>query len=145
MVCNSGVCLTERIRAKWSRRSRSSIASLIAVILVINAALAGDQLAVELLSDTAYNIGRGIAILIHILNPQQVIISGRGAMAGNMLLAPIYQALNKYCIPRLAAYTEIVVSEFSTTAELIGGAALVIDNIDNKRFIQHENVKVELN
>ncbi|MEO6134289.1 MAG: ROK family protein, partial [Ginsengibacter sp.] len=55
---------------------------------IINAALKGDQLAVELLSETAYNIGRGIAILIHIINPELVIISGRGALAGNMLLAP---------------------------------------------------------
>ncbi len=99
---------------------------------IINAALAGDQLAVELLSNTAYNIGRGIAILIHILNPQQVIISGRGAMAGNMLLPPIYQAIHKYCIPSLASYTEIIVSNFSTKAELIGGAALIIENFDKK-------------
>jgi len=95
---------------------------------IINAALKGDQLAVELLSKTAYNIGRGIAILIHILNPELVVISGRGALAGNMLLAPIQQAVNKYCIPKLAAYTEIAVSSFSNNAELIGAAALVVEN-----------------
>ena len=97
---------------------------------IIQAALRGDQLAVELLSKTAYNIGRGIAILIHILNPELVVISGRGALSGNMLLAPIQQAVNKYCIPRLAAYTEIVVSSFSNNAELIGAAALVVENYD---------------
>lgn len=107
---------------------------------IINAALQGDQLAVELLSETAYNIGRGIAILIHILNPELVVISGRGALAGNMLLAPIQQAVNKYCIPRLAAYTEIVVSSFSNNAELIGGAALVVENLDKKFAKQLINV-----
>ena len=99
---------------------------------IIRAALKGDQLAVELLSETAYNIGRGIAILIHILNPELVVISGRGALAGNMLLAPIHQAVNKYCIPRLATYTEIVISSFSNDAELIGAAALVVENFDKK-------------
>ncbi len=103
-------------------------------INIINAALKGDQLSVELLSDIAYNIGRGIAILIHILNPELVVLSGRGALAGNMLLAPIQQAVNKYCIPRLAAYTQIVVSTFSNNAELIGAAALVIDNYDKKEL-----------
>ena len=111
---------------------------------IINAALAGDQLAVELLSDTAYNIGRGIAILIHILNPQQVIISGRGAMAGNMLLPPIYQAVQKYCIPSLASYTEIVVSDFSSKAELIGGAALIIENFDKKESDQLKTSVAEM-
>lgn len=100
---------------------------------IINAALKGDQLAVELLSETAYNIGRGIAILIHILNPELVIISGRGAMAGNMLLAPIQQAVNKYCIPRLAAYTQVMVSSFGINAELIGAAALVLENLDKNK------------
>ncbi len=115
---------------------------------IINAALKGDQLAVELLSETAYNIGRGIAILIHIFNPELVTISGRGALAGNMLLAPIQQAVNKYCIPRLAAYTKIEISSFSSNAELIGGAALVIEKLDKKpgkklknttAFIQESN------
>ena len=99
---------------------------------IINAALKGDQLAVEALSDAAYNIGRGIAILIHILNPELIVISGRGAASGNMLLAPIQQAINKYCIPRLANYTGITVSSFSSSAELVGGAALVIENYGKK-------------
>ncbi len=101
-----------------------------ALSTIIRGALKGDQLAVELLSNVAYNIGRGIAILIHILNPELVVISGRGAAAGNMLLAPMQQAVNKYCIPRLASYTQIVVSTFSVNAELIGGAALVIENYE---------------
>jgi predicted NBD/HSP70 family sugar kinase len=97
------------------------------------------------LSRTTYNIGRGIAILIHILNPELVVISGRGALAGNMLLPPIQQAVNKYCIPRLAAYTEIVVSSFSNNAELIGAAALVVENFDiqkMKQVIQKSKKKV---
>jgi glucokinase-like ROK family protein len=112
---------------------------------IINAALHGDQLAVELLSRTTYNIGRGTAILIHILNPELVVISGRGALAGNMLLPPIQQAVNKYCIPRLAAYTEIIVSSFGNNAELIGAAALVVENFDIQKMkpvIQKSKKKV---
>ena len=101
---------------------------------IISAALNGDQLAFELLSRTAYNIGRGIAILIHILNPELVVISGRGAVSGNMLLPPIQQAVNKYCIPRLAEYTDIEVSTFSNKAELIGAAALVVENYDIQKI-----------
>lgn len=114
---------------------------------IINAALKGDQLAVELLSETAYNIGRGIAILIHIINPELVIISGRGALAGNMLLAPIQQAVNKYCIPRLAGYTKIEISSFSSNAELIGAAALVIENFEKKpeKHLNHTTEFIQKN
>jgi len=91
----------------------------------------GDQLTVDILSEVAYNIGRGIAILIHILNPELVVISGRGAAAGNMLLAPIQQAVHRFCIPRLANYTDLQISDLSNKAQLIGAAALVVENYDH--------------
>lgn len=103
---------------------------------IIQAALAGDQLAVELLANTAYDIGKCIAILIHIFNPQKVIISGRGARAGSILLAPIYQAIHKYCIPRLASYTSVWVSDFHIRAEMLGAAALVLENIEKNSLIR---------
>ncbi len=95
---------------------------------IVIAALKGDQFAVELVSEVGYSIGRGIAILIHILNPESVILSGRGAQVGKVLLAPIQQALNKDSIPRLAANTMVEVSTLGYDAELIGSAALVMEN-----------------
>ncbi|MBX2920669.1 MAG: ROK family protein [Chitinophagaceae bacterium] len=109
-------------------------------IAVIQAAGKGDRFAVELLSEAGYNIGRGIAILIHLLNPGLVVLSGRGAQAGKILQAPIQQALNEHCIPRLAANTEIVISELGHDAQLIGSAALVVEksekSFSNKKKIQ---------
>lgn len=107
---------------------------------IINEALKGDQFAVELFSEAAFNIGRGIAFLIHIMNPELVVLSGRGASLGKLWLAPVQQALNRYCIPRLAAYTELVVSTFNKNAELIGAAALVIESLDRKT--KHEPLQI---
>jgi predicted NBD/HSP70 family sugar kinase len=101
---------------------------------VMTAAKRGDQIAVELFSDMGYKIGKGIAILIHIINPELIVLSGRGAGAGKMLLAPIQQALNKYCIPRLAEHTEVQVSKLGQKAYSIGVAALVMENFGSKIF-----------
>lgn len=106
--------------------------------VVINAAKAGDQLAVELFSQAAYDIGKGIAILIHILNPEQIIISGRGAAVGSILLAPIYQAINKYCIPSLSSYTEIVLSKLTKYSEVYGAAMHVVQNFDRNFISNYE-------
>lgn len=95
---------------------------------IISAAIKGDQFAVELLSEVGYNIGRGVAILIHLINPELVILSGRGALAGKVWQAPIQQALNEHCIPRLAANTTIEISTLGYEAELIGSAALVMES-----------------
>jgi predicted NBD/HSP70 family sugar kinase len=97
---------------------------------IIQAAGKGDKFAVELLSEAGYNIGRGVAILIHLLNPEMVILSGRGSSAGKIWQAPIQQALNEHCIPRLAVNTEIEISALGYQAELTGAAALVMEHYD---------------
>lgn len=97
---------------------------------IFEAAARGDRFAVELLSEAGYNIGRGIAILIHLLNPGLVVLSGRGAVVGKILQAPIQQALNEHCIPRLAANTEIVISKIGHKAQLIGASALVMEKYE---------------
>lgn len=97
---------------------------------IMQAAGKGDKFAVELLSETGYNIGRGVAILIHLLNPEIVILSGRGSLAGKIWQAPIQQALNEHCIPRLALNTVVEISALGYQAELNGAAALVMDHYD---------------
>ena len=94
---------------------------------ILSAAQAGDKFAVGLLSEAGYTIGRGIAILIHLLNPETIVLSGRGAAAGKIWQAPIQQALNEHCIPRLASNTHIEISTLGNDAELIGAAALVVE------------------
>ncbi|RPE12492.1 ROK family protein [Chitinophaga lutea] len=98
---------------------------------IMQAAAKGDKFCVELLAAIGYNIGRGIAILIHLLNPQSVILSGRGSLAGKLWMAPVQQALNEHCIPRLADNTAVEVSQLGYEAELIGSAALVMENYVN--------------
>lgn len=112
---------------------------------IIHAAAKGDKLAVSLLSEAGYHIGRGVAILIHILNPEIVILSGRGSAAGKVWHAPLQQALNEHCIPRLGANTEIKISALGYHAELIGAAALVMEHYEKemKKEIVNELVNAE--
>lgn len=108
---------------------------------IMIAANKGDQYAIELLSDMGYKIGKAIAILIHIVNPELVVLSGRGATVGKILLAPIQQALNKYCIPRLAEHTEVKVSAMGRKAEIIGAEALIMENFGNNALAPSKKVK----
>ena len=110
---------------------------------IMLAANKGDQYAIELLSDMGYKIGKAIAILIHIVNPELIVLSGRGAMVGKLLQAPIQQALNKYCIPRLSEHTDVKVSALGRKAELIGAAALVMENINKPYHVKKEAEKQE--
>lgn len=110
--------------------------------LIVRAAKKGDQFAIELISKAAYEIGRGVSILIHLLNPEVIILSGRGALAGKLWKAPMQQAINEYSIPSLAAHTEIEISTLEHEAELVGAAALVMENLEAINF---KNSKTEIN
>lgn len=99
---------------------------------IIFAAQQGDQFAVELFSEAGYNIGKGVATLIHLINPETIILSGRGALAGKIWQAPIQHALNEHCIPRLYEKITIEVSSIAYNAELIGAAALVMENFEDQ-------------
>ena len=44
--------------------------------LILEAALRGDKFAIEIISEAGYNIGRGLAILVHLLNPGTIVLSG---------------------------------------------------------------------
>lgn len=110
--------------------------------ILMEAAAKGDRFAVSLFSDAGYVIGRGLAILIHIINPEIIILSGRGAAAGKLWLAPIQQALNEHCIPRLADKTQLEISALDYQAEIVGAAALVMENFEN--FFMTKNLQADL-
>ena len=103
---------------------------------IMEAANRGDQFAIELLSDAGYKIGNALAILIHIMNPESIVLSGRGAIVGKILMAPIQQALNKFCIPRLVNSTQLLISDLGFNAELTGAAVLVMENFDKENKTQ---------
>jgi len=95
---------------------------------IINEAIRGDVFSVKLISEAAYHVGEGLAILIHLMNPGAIVLSGKGSVVGKLWLSPIQQAINEHCIPLLINFTEIKVSNLNTKAQLIGGAALIVEN-----------------
>ena len=100
--------------------------------VIISEAEKGDLYAVKLISEAAYHVGQGLAILIHLMNPGAVVLSGKASVVGNLWMAPIQQAINEHCIPRLTRLTDFYVSDLSTRAQLIGGAALMVENFGKK-------------
>jgi predicted NBD/HSP70 family sugar kinase len=108
---------------------------------IMEAASKGDTFSVELFSEAGYNLGLGIAILITLFNPELIILSGRGAAAGKLWLAPIQQAINEHCIPKIAEDTQIKISTFGRRVDLIGAAALVMENYERIGLVQRNTLK----
>lgn len=99
------------------------------ITIVIQAANMGDQFAISLLSDAGYWLGRGIAYLIQIFNPELIIIGGRVAEASRFILAPIQQAVTIFSNRDLSSDTEIKFSELGSKAGTMGIAAYALEKI----------------
>lgn len=99
---------------------------------LIEASNVGDQIAINNLGKIGYMLGKGISTLIHILNPKQIIVSGRGAELGRILNPQIQIAINEFCIPEIAKTTQIQMSELNKHAQVKGTAAIVAENHINR-------------
>jgi glucokinase-like ROK family protein len=96
---------------------------------IVDAALKGDQFAISLLAETGAHLGKGISILIQILNPELIIIGGEIARAKHYLTVPVQQAINTYSMAQLSRSTQIELSTIGNDAKILGAVATVMENI----------------
>ncbi len=94
--------------------------------VVASVALSGDRLAKEVIEEAGSNIGIGVVNLLHIFNPQLVIIGGGVANMGEAIFKPIRRVVGERAMPGFAV--PIVPSTLGDDAGLLGAIALVIDS-----------------
>ncbi|ETZ21512.1 ROK family protein [Pedobacter sp. V48] len=96
--------------------------------VIIEAANKGDQYAIQLLSNIGTYMGKGIAVLIQLFNPELIILSGKIAEAKQYITLPMQQAINTYCMTQIRERTTIVSSELGENSRLLGYATTGIDH-----------------
>lgn len=96
---------------------------------VVDAALAGDQYAINIIADAGTNIGKGISILIQLLNPELIVLSGTLSEAGQYLMMPIVQAVQTHSMSQLSKNTKIELSKMGKEIGINGALAVVMENI----------------
>ncbi|WP_417884580.1 ROK family transcriptional regulator [Zunongwangia sp.] len=96
---------------------------------IINAANKGDQFAINQLSDIGSNLGKGIAVLIQIFNPELIILEGKIAKAKQFITTPIEQSTNIYCMMQLKEKTSIALSNLGNNSSLYGSTIAVMNSI----------------
>ena len=102
--------------------------------LIINAANEGDQYAINILAETGRHLGKGIAILIQLFNPETIILSGKIAEAKQYITIPIQQSINTYCMTQLRENTTLALSDLGKDAGILGSVATVMENIFEKQI-----------
>jgi glucokinase-like ROK family protein len=92
-----------------------------------DAALAGDPVAVRVVTEAADYFGIAVAGLLNLLNPAVVSIGGSLARLGELLLAPLRQSVRTRTLVTSLAAAEIVASELGDRDVAVGAATLLLD------------------
>ena len=137
----SGTALVKKAR-QMIKEGKNSIISAnvnnklekIKLKTIVEAANQGDLFAIELIEEAGEYLAKGMSILIHLFNPEAIIIGGEMAEAGNLVTDPVQQKLNKYTMLRLKQDTTVLLSDLKEKAGLYGTLPIVVDNVFNMRF-----------
>lgn len=101
---------------------------------IIQAVRMGDGFSIDLLSDLGTELGKGLAIAVHLFNPEAIIVTGVLAQAGSFITNPMGQAINRYCLTDFRESLKIKISELGAKARLLGCQAYVINHLADKEF-----------
>jgi predicted NBD/HSP70 family sugar kinase len=89
-------------------------------------AVRGDAGCQRAIADAGAAIGTAVATLCNLFNPHRVVVGGDLGVAGEILLAPLREALVRGAIRSAAEDVTIVQGELGDRAEVLGAVALVL-------------------
>jgi glucokinase len=96
---------------------------------VVEAARDGDPVCRSALQAAADLLGRGIANLVSVFNPEMVVLGGGLMQAGELFLDPVRAVVRKWANPRSASLVRIELSTLGDKAGLLGAARLALSEI----------------
>jgi glucokinase len=94
---------------------------------VYQAAADGDELALEVVNDTAKVLGVGIGNLLNVFNPEVVVVCGGVTLAGDHLFEPLRREVARRAFKPAVAACRIVPGELAGTAGVYGAAKVFLD------------------
>jgi glucokinase-like ROK family protein len=92
-----------------------------------------DPAAHRLIGEAGREIGRAVAYLCNVVNPDVVIVGGEMSAAGETITQPVEESIRRWAIPSAAEDVEVVAGVLGERAELLGSLALVLHASD--RFV----------
>ena len=135
----AGVALDRLVTAHAAEYPESALGRLRAAgqtptgVDAVEAAHAGDEEAVAMVALWAQRLGIGIANAINTFDPDEVVIGGGAARAGDLLLEPARRVAEGYVVPGLGGATKIRLARHGVRAGVLGAALLAAHELTDDR------------
>ena len=112
--------MTEKIQGQWERLS---------VEMIVDAAQAGDRVAIRSLEEIGHSLGIGIASLLNALNPEIVVLGGILSIASDFLFPVVNEEIQKRALPWNRETVKIIQAAHGSDAAVKGGIATVYQSV----------------
>lgn len=93
--------------------------------MVYEAAKQGDAVAKQIFNIVGEYLGVALVSVVNLLNPEKIIVGGGVGQAGDLILNPVREAIQRRCIPTSAAAVEVVQAQLGESAGVVGASLLV--------------------
>jgi len=130
----SGSAIARMALEELSRGKVSIITSLaeddlsrVTAEMVARAAQSGDPLAEEIMDRAGTSLGIGVVNLLHLFDPELVIIGGGVSRAGELILRPVRRVIAERAMSGFKG-AKVVTSALGDDSGLLGAVAWVLDN-----------------
>lgn len=132
----SGPAIAESVQneialGRRSKLERSAFGSLQTITgeLVYEAALEGDELALEAFRKAGRLLGISLTNMIHTLNPQKIILGGGVSGAGPLLTKPLEETVKARALESSVRSLTIETSRLGSRATAIGAVTIVLSRL----------------
>ncbi len=132
----AGPSIAREVRAQLETGAESAILTMVSSPAMVTAeiigraAAAGDPLAREAFERAAYYIGLGLVNVIHILEPERILIGGGVSKAGDLLFDPIRRTVQEHVLSEIYQDVDILPAALAEDVGLLGAAALALESLD---------------
>ena len=96
------------------------------VAAIIRQAMAGDSATLRVIDDAGMAVGRAMANVANMINPEIIVVGGPLAPLGEILLNPIRRGLIRHAVPAIGEGTTVVMSSLGDRAEALGAVSLAL-------------------
>lgn len=95
--------------------------------VVGKAAAQGDELGLDIVRRAAFIVGLGMASLLHVFNPEIIVIGGGVSNMGDLLMDPMREAMEAHVIDRAYVdHLQVKIAALGENVSIIGAGALVV-------------------
>jgi glucokinase-like ROK family protein len=107
---------------------------------VYEAAMEGDELAVEAFRKAGRLLGISLTNMIHTLNPQKIILGGGVALAGPLLTEPLEETVRERALESSVLHLTIETSALGHRATAIGAVTIVLSRLFAEPHLPKERI-----